>query len=141
MEQIIIQDGTQLKQAVVIFDELLKSGPVDIRYRPFKRSKSLEQLGYYYGCVLPIIKKCMKRDGSDYTIDQIDALLKSMFMCDVIFNPLTKQTEKIIRTKRNSTVAEMSEYLQKVINFCAETWHVDVPPSEHYTTMKEIGVI
>ena len=130
MEQFFCQSEKELSALVGILRDMLKVGSVDINYRPHKRSKSMEQLGYYYGCVLPIIRRRMAQDGNNFSIDEIDAFLKNKLFSESKFNPLSGEIERIVKMKRNSTVAEMSEYLQLVIQFCNDNLGLRVPSSE-----------
>ena len=107
---------------------------------PHKRSKSMEQLGYYYGCVLPIIRKRMLQDGNNFTIDEIDAFLKNKLFTESKYNPFSGEIERIVKMKRNSTVKEMSEYLELVIQFCTDNLGLRIPSSEDYIIMKEAGL-
>jgi hypothetical protein len=140
MEQLFIQNEKELIMAHAIIAELLKVGPVDLQYRPHKRSKSMEQLGYYYGCVLPLLQKRLKKDGNDFSIDRIDAFLKTRLFTETLFNPLSGEMEKIVKMKRNATVLEMSEYLQLVIDFCQTELGMKIPAAEDYIILKEIGL-
>ncbi len=139
MEQLFIQSNKELIMATAMINEMLKDGPVDLQYRPHKRSKSMMQLGYYYGCVLPLLKKRLQKDGNDFSIDRIDAFLKTRLFTETLFNPLSGEMEKIVKMKRNATVSEMSEYLKLVIDFCQQDLGLKIPSAEDYITLKEIG--
>ena len=138
-EHFFCQSEKDLSAVSGIIREMLKTGAVDIEYRPHRRSKSQEQLGYYYGCVLPIIRRRLKQDGNDFSIDDVDFFLKTRFFSDEKFNPFTGKLEKIVRLKRASNVVEMSEYITKVIQFSTEILGLHIPASEDYIAMKEAG--
>lgn len=140
MEQIYVQTETQLKQAYVLLADLLKTGAIDIRYQPHRRSKSMEQLGYYYGCVLPLLKKRMEKDGNVFSLDEIDLFLKNRFFAEEAFNPISGKTERVVKMKRNANIAEMSVYLEKVVTFCREELELHIPDAKDYTTIKELGL-
>jgi hypothetical protein len=140
MEQQFLQSEKELIALTAILRETLKEGPVDVQYRLHRRSKSMEQLGYYYGCVLPILRRRLKKDGNDFSIDQIDAFLKDKLFAEEIFSPLDGKLVRVVKMKRNATVTEMSEYLQLVIDFCQQELGLKIPGAEDYIMLKEIGI-
>lgn len=140
MESLYIQSEKELVTLVALIKDLLKDGAVDVDYRPHRRSKSREQLGYYYGCVLPLIRKRLKQDGNDFTVDEIDAFLKDRLFTVVKLNPLSGEMSKMVMLKRTANVKEMSDYLQKVIDFCQQELKLRIPASEDYIMLKEIGL-
>jgi len=120
--------------------QMLKSGAVDITYRPHGRSKSLEQLGYYFGCILPHIKTFLLEQGNEFDIDEIDTMLKNKFMSVKKFNPFTASVEKIVYGKRTATIKEMSAFIENVLRYTSDSLGLYIPSSEEYIIKKQLGI-
>ena len=91
-----------------------------------KASKTLEQLGYYHGVILPRVQAKFREDGNFYSLAQINDFFNDMFYFDevVICGRLIKQR----KSKSGASKDEMSEFLKNVILWCEENGiHIPEP--------------
>lgn len=81
-------------------------------------SKTMSQLGYYWDVILPRVQAKFREDGDNVSLSFINKFFNDMFFYDeyVIFGRAIKET----RSKSGATIEEMSAFLEKVLQWCAE---------------------
>jgi len=135
MKKFTVKSNAELLEISNIISETMKKGAVEINFRLLKPSKSLEQLGYYHGVVLPLIVERMEQDGNKFTISQVDLFLKDKFLREDFFNEITQEFQSMIKSKAELKLNEMSEFISSVILFSAEMWGLEIPSAESHRLM------
>jgi len=115
--------GGQKKRVCEYIGKLVTSDKVEftITITPFQRSKSSQQLGYYWGVVIP---EMMRFQGCSSV--EADQVLKTELVppeVRVIMDITIEVRASIAKMK----IREMAEYIDLCINFLG-TWGVAVPP-------------
>lgn len=97
-------------------------------------SKTTDQLGYYWGVVLPRIQQGMQENGNELGLAQINQMLNEKFFC--ITNTASWTDAKgvqhvhVIRTARSKSGAtkdEMARFLDEVIRWASIELGVYIP--------------
>lgn len=97
-------------------------------------SKTTDQLGYYWGVVLPRIQQGMQENGNELGLAQINQMLNEKFFC--ITNTASWTDAKgvqhvhVIRTARSKSGAtkdEMARFLDEVIRWASMELGVYIP--------------
>lgn len=97
-------------------------------------SKTTDQLGYYWGVVLPRIQQGMQENGNELGLAQINQMLNEKFFC--ITNTASWTDAKgvqhvhVIRTPRSKSGAtkdEMARFLDEVIRWASVELGVYIP--------------
>lgn len=83
-----------------------------------KSSKSLEQLGYYHGVILPRVQRKFKEDGNIYSLAQLNDFFNDLFYFDEI--SIAGHIIKRAKSKSGATKEEMSEFINNVLIWCGE---------------------
>jgi len=104
--------------------KLKKYGRVKITFEKYSELKSLKQLGYYYGGILPFLEKELYAD-TGLVKDDWHQELKTRF--GIKKKDLTGQFS-IIKSLRNYTVKEMSDFIQKILDWCMHFLGLIIPP-------------
>ena len=83
-----------------------------------KSSKSMEQLGYYHGVILPRVQKKFREDGNIYSLAQLNDFFNDLFYFEeqVICGRIVKK----VKSKSGATKEEMTEFIDNVIRWCGE---------------------
>lgn len=83
-----------------------------------KASKTLEQLGYYYGVILPRVQAKFREDGNYYSLAELNDFFNDLFYYEevVICGRIIKRR----KSKSGASKDEMCEFLNKVILWCEE---------------------
>ena len=97
-------------------------------------SKTTDQLGYYWGVVLPRIQQGMQENGNELGLAQINQMLNEKFFCITNTASWTDangvQHVHIIRTPRSKSGAtkdEMARFLDEVIRWASVELGVYIP--------------
>ena len=98
-----------------------------------KSSKSLEQLGYYHGVILPRVQAKFKEDGNTYSLAQLNDFFNDLFFYKE--ETIAGRIIKIARSKSGATKDEMAEFINKVLIWCGEQG-IEIPEPNTF----EIGV-
>lgn len=91
----------------------------------------LNQYGFLYGAVYPILRKALQDlHGGSVSIQDIDLLMKLRFWYIEVPDFETGEIAKIPNTKTRMTKAQMNEYIENVLNFAAEYLNVHIEPKQ-----------
>lgn len=102
-------------------------------------SKTPEQLGYYYAVIVPTAFKQMKEDGNERMVIRTGKKnaykFKEVPLTEEVVDLLLKEAcakfdGKIVTLKRNMTMRECSEFIDRAIRWCARYLHCVIPPPE-----------
>lgn len=89
-----------------------------------KSSKTLEQLGYYYGVILPRVQAKFREDGNFYSLSELNDFFNDMFYYEEVI--INDRIVKRSKSKSGATKEEMTEFLNQVIVWC-ETEGIHIP--------------
>lgn len=101
-------------------------------------SKTREQLGYYWGVVLPRVRQGLGEFGNEMSLAEVNQFLNDKFFFDektVIWRRGGDEFVQTVRTPRSKSGAskdEMSAFLDKVIRWAAMDLSADIPSPEEY---------
>lgn len=83
-----------------------------------KSSKTMEQLGYYHGVILPRVQKKFREDGNIYSLSQLNEFFNDLFYFDEV--TIAGHIVKRSKSKSGATKEEMSEFINNVLIWCGE---------------------
>lgn len=119
-----------------VLDAIRKGKAVRVEVKSLS-SKTKEQLGYYWGLMLPRIQQGMKEHGNELSLDEINKFLNDRFFSvtkTVIIkrgNDEDAYTIREPRSKSGASVDEMSEFIERVIRWASVDLGVYIPsPNE-----------
>ena len=122
-----IREGKITNPAVIrkAFDGL-KDGryTVDIT-RQNKRSNP--QNAYYWGLVIPLLKKGFEDLGHELTAEEVHEFLKAKFNFKEIINEETGEVNQIPLSTTRLSKLEFSEYIEKIQRWAAEFLNLVIP--------------
>jgi hypothetical protein len=107
-----------------LFNEFLslhEGDSLEIEAKVIKDQKTLQQLRFYYGAILPAMVKAT----GDSDIGRLDMYLKGKYLMDFMELPdnLVDETTKVIpyiQSKADLTVNEMADYIESVLQELAD---------------------
>lgn len=105
---------------------------VSVEIKRFSGSKTMRQLGYYYGVVLPTIMEFQCEDYTERNRDKLHYELKEMFFFIESINTFSKKPQREVKSLSGADISEMSEYIDKVVRFANTELNIVVPSSEEY---------
>ena len=115
----------------------LSPGRYRITIEKKRNNKSLQQLGYLYGCVYPLSRKLLLDAGWELpTIEEVDVFWKSRFADQEIVNRHTGEIMIVPGLKRNFTTTDMMAYIDSIRNYCSEFLNGYIPSPEEQTEME-----
>lgn len=111
---------------------------VQVTFKPAGKEKTLKQLGYFYGVILPYVCYGLIQAGNDIDIEnsdhtaQVEKFLKNKFLNNGIE---LHDGDGTIVMKGDSSLAEASkqqtmDFIDDVINFAQEDLKTEIPPPE-----------
>lgn len=98
-----------------------------------KSSKSLEQLGYYHGVILPRVQAKFREDGNIYSLAELNDFFNDLFYFEEV--TIAGRIIKRSKSKSGATKEEMSEFINNVLIWCGEQG-ISIPEPNTF----EIGV-
>jgi len=107
--------------------QVLNGKQVEITIRKKRRTRSLEQNAYYWGVVVPMIRKGLNDAGWKFGLEQSHELMKAKFLQIEIVNEDTGEIIKSIGTTTNISTSEMMDYIASVQQWAAEFLSITIP--------------
>lgn len=131
MKEWIINNRQELNQAFQeIFTVLNKSKKVKVQASSI-RSKSQNQLGYYWGVILPTLTDFINETGQcsmKVSKSDVNEILNKKFFYEEI--RVGNEIERIPKSKSGATLEQMREFIDNVIDFCINLGVFVPPPTE-----------
>ena len=96
-----------------------------------KSSKTLEQLGYYHGVILPRVQAKFREDGNIYSLAQLNDFFNDLYYFDeeIICGRIVKRA----KSKSGATKEEMTEFINNVLIWCGEQG-INIPEPNTFET-------
>lgn len=144
MNTVIKHFGSITKEGKIIFlnEELWNEQRVSLAGKDFeltiqerKRKASPSQFSYYFGGILPTCLKC-EAFSHFYTVEEVhDNVFSQMFLCHQTMVNLkgVRYTANHVRRLSELSKKELSEFIEKVLNWCAEN-NIEILPADQYTS-------
>lgn len=111
------------------YEELMMGDPeifVEICVTRVDSKKTLPQLAYFYGIVLPIIKEALEElEGTSMTKDEVMTILKSLFLYEEIL--FEGEFKKVPMSLSKAKKTEVHKFIDDVINFGRDMLDVEIP--------------
>ena len=117
------------------YNELMLGDPeiaVELCITRVDSKRTLPQLAYFYGIVLPIIKEALEDlEGTTFTKDEIMTILKTMFLFEEIL--FEGEFKKVPMSLAKAKKSEVLKFIQDVIEFGRNMLNVEIPePTKDY---------
>lgn len=115
----------------------LPKGRYRLTVERYRRNKSNSQLGYLFACVYPFVLRGLTEAGWEEvtTLEQVDALCKSMFSNKDIVNRDTGEILTIPSLKREMTTTEMMTYVESIRTWGREFLKIEIPEPQEQLTL------
>lgn len=115
----------------------LPKGRYRLTVERYRRNKSNAQLGYLFACVYPFVLRGLTDAGWEEvtTLEQVDALCKSMFSNKDIVNRDTGEILTIPSLKREMTTTEMMTYVESIRTWGREFLQIEIPEPQEQLTL------
>jgi len=142
MAKVLVDKTEGLFNLKPVYDYLSghKDGHYMIDVKLIRKSRSLDQNGWLFGCIYPLLLEALNDAGWDFTtIAQVHEFFKSQMVHDKAIN---KQTGEIIEfpgtTSAMNTVT-FSTYCEQLRDYAKEYLNTDIPdPDPNWKNEKDI---
>ena len=127
MEQIITDKQQLVNLYMKMHEKLKKEGVIKVSIKSMK-TKTNEQLGYYWSAVVPTITKELNERGlasAMLTEADVNEVLNRKFFTENVV--IDGEMLSLPRSKAEATKEEMSKFLEDVLMW-ASNMEIDVPP-------------
>jgi hypothetical protein len=111
------------------YAEILLGEPeveVEVSILRVDSKRTLPQLAYFYGVVLPIIKERFEElEGTTFTKDEVMSILKTMYLFEEVL--FEGEFKKIPMSLAKAKKSEVLKFIQDVIEFGRNILDVEIP--------------
>lgn len=99
---------------------------VEVNITRVDEKRTLPQLAYFYGFVLPVIKSRFEElEGTTFSKEEVMTILKSKFLYEEIM--FEGEFKKFPMSLAKAKKSEILKFISDVINFAREILEVDIP--------------
>ena len=109
--------------------ELMMGDPeidVEICLTRIDAKKTVPQLAYFFGVVLPIVKEQLEElEGTTMTKDDVMTILKSLFLYEEIL--FEGEFKKVPMSLSKAKKSEINRFIQDVMDFARDMLGVEIP--------------
>lgn len=96
---------------------------------PFEDDKTLEQLGYYRGIMLPETRRALADIGTRWSSERTHFYLKCKCgVNDEFIDPVTREMKFNVRHHRDYSVEEMNIFIENVLEWTRTFLGITIPP-------------
>lgn len=122
-----IRDGQVVNMTTVkkLFDQL-KEGKWMLEISNHNK-RSNPQNRYYWGLVIPLVRKGIEDMGTELTSEETHEFLKAKFNVSELVNEDTGQVELLPRSTTILTKEKFSGYVEKIQRFASEFLNIEIP--------------
>lgn len=113
---------------------------VEMTVKRIDPERTDKQMGYYFGVVVPYARTGFKALGWQLDLKQTDDELRKRFYSEEIPNTVTGEMLTFVKSlqRTKSSKEDLMEYIDRVIQFCAEDLDIIVPPPPEKENEKQI---
>ena len=102
---------------------------VELNIVRIEGKKSLQQLRYFYGVVLPVVKNCLEElQGEPLTKEEVVMFLKDKFFFEEV--SMGGQFIKLPMSFAKATKEDVTKFITKVLQFANEVLGTHIPEPE-----------
>ena len=120
----------------------LESCEVTILVTRKVKIRSNKQMGYYFGCVVPMIRDGLKEIGYLWNNDKVDKFLREGFFYNEVVNPQTgtiiKEPISLKEADGEISTTRMEECLEEIRMWASQELSISIPlPNEQVVMFSE----
>jgi hypothetical protein len=123
----ILQNNTDLRQAFQEISRVLKITKMVKITASSMRSKTSEQLGYYWAVILPAITEHLNETGVNCTKSDVNEVLNHKFFYKEIV--VDNEMIRVPKSKSGATKEQMQKFIDDVLLWATEIGVFIPPPS------------
>lgn len=123
----ILQNNTDLRQAFQEISRVLKITKMVKITASSMRSKTSEQLGYYWAVILPAITEYLNETGVNCTKSDVNEVLNHKFFYKEIV--VDNEMIRVPKSKSGATKEQMQKFIDDVLLWATEIGIFIPPPS------------
>jgi hypothetical protein len=104
------------------------TGVYEVELAPKRDRRSIQQLAWYFGCIVHPLYEVMKAQDGGVTLEDAHEALKGRFLIVPVCHPNTGEfiCNRVGSTKKFNTV-QMADYCEHCRDFLAEWFNIIVP--------------
>lgn len=108
---------------------------VEITFKLITKKRSLPQVKFYRGVIVPIVKNCLLDAGIVLSAESVHDMLRVKFLKETVcVNETTGEVVERVRTTSELTTVQMNKFWEEIRLWVSEFWGVDIPePNEEIT--------
>lgn len=113
-----------------VYDKLTGSpdGIYSIEIKKVRKPRSMDQNGWLWGCIYPILLEALLNEGWEFTsVEQVHEFFKSQMTADKVVN---KHTGEIIEFPGSTSIMDtvtFSTYCEKLREYALEFLNIEIP--------------
>lgn len=109
-----------------------KEVSLDITVKAAHRPKTNQQLGYYFGVIIPYAMKGFEAIGWPYMDEfRTDEMLRKQLFYTIIENPRTHEKQAFVKSLSAASLEEVSKFIDECVMFSAQELGIPIPPPSH----------
>jgi len=115
------------------------TGVYEVELAPKRDRRSIQQLAWYWGCIVHPLYEVMKAQDAGVTLEDAHEALKGRFLVVPVCHPDTGEflCNRVGSTKKFTTV-QMADYCEHCRDFLAQWFKIIVPdPDPQWASQKE----
>ncbi len=139
-DNIMVKSDKQLYQ--MYFGQILGNESeveVEISIQPTNSKKTNQQLRYFFGVVLPLIKQKFEEDtGEIYSVDEVSSFLKNRYCYHERWDPIENEHVKVLCSLASLSKRDCAKFITDCVNFANESLEIVIPEPVDYDLKKSV---
>lgn len=111
-----------------------------IEVKKVRKPRSLDQNGWLFGCIYPILLDALLEAGWEFvSVEQVHEFFKAQMTADKVVNKHTGEIVEFPCSTATMDTVTFSTYCEKLREYAKEFLNVDIPdPDKYWRSMKRI---
>ena len=104
-----------------------------IEVKKVRKPRSLDQNGWLFGCIYPILLDALLEAGWEFvSVEQVHEFFKAQMTADKVVNKHTGEIIEFPRSTATMNTVTFSTYCEKLREYAKEFLNVDIPDPDKY---------
>lgn len=103
-------------------------GTYTIEVKKVRKPRSLDQNGWLFGCIYPMLLEALLNEGWEFTdVDQVHEFFKSQMTADKVINKHTGEIIEFPGSTASMDTLTFSTYCEKLRDYAIEYLNLEIP--------------
>lgn len=143
MSKIRIEKKNGLFNLKPLYDNFILAidGVYEIVVKKVRKHRSLDQNGWLWGCIYPMLLEALINEGWEFTcVEQVHEFFKDLMTTDKVVNKYTGEIITFPASTASMDTVTFSTYCEKLREYALEYLHIEIPDPNVQWKINQVNI-